>query len=414
MVTRPERDRVSPAGGLQSAAYPPGEPSKRRPELIGPFGRRAIRLGRVFGIEVGLDWSWLVIFLLITVSLSQQFAAAHEDWSRTVTLLGAVLASLLFFTSILLHELGHSVTSQAVGVPVRSITLFLFGGLASLDSEPKRPRDLFVVGAAGPAVSVALGGLFLVAGRLMPTSVVWGELLAAVFGWLGTINLILAGFNLFPGTPLDGGHLLRAVVWAWTGSAERATRVAAAMGVLFATGLIGMGFFISLLAGNLIGGLWLVFIGWFLMTAARRSTIQSELEHTLGAIRADEVMNTEPPTVQASDTVAALIAGPVLHQGRRYLLVEEPGQPAGLITLHEIKRVPAAERETTRARDIMLPAERIVTVAPDATLWEVLRRMGHENVNQVPVMTGDRLVGVISREQLVGIIKNQSELAHSA
>jgi CBS domain-containing protein len=183
------------------------------------------------------------------------------------------------------------------------------------------------------------------------------------------------------------------------------------MGVLFAMFLITVGLLVALPGGNLISGLWLVFIGWFLMSTARSSSMQTVLQGALGAIRADEVMNREPPTVRATESVAALIAGPILHQGHRYLIVDEPGEPVGLITLHEIKRVPIERRASTHAADIMLPAERVASVSPDTDLWEVLRRMGRDNVNQVPVVAGHRLLGVVSREQLVAVIQNQTELA---
>jgi Zn-dependent protease/CBS domain-containing protein len=381
-----------------------------RREVVGPFGRKAIPLGRLFGIELGLDWSWLFIFLLITLSVSGRFAAEHEDWSALSVWGGALLASLLFFASILLHELGHSVTSQMLGLPVRSITLFLFGGLARLSGEPSRPRDLFLIGAAGPAVSVTLGMLFLAVSLLVPGSPSWAGVVGAVCSWLGLVNLVLAGFNLFPGYPLDGGQLLRATIWGITGSLEKATRVSATMGGVFASFLIGMGILAGLVGGDWLGGLWLVFIGWFLMTAAKASTTQVVLEKGLGAIRAEEVMNVSPPGLPAAETVAAAIEGPILHGGHRYLIALRDAQPVGLVTLHEVKRVPAAARGTTPLTEVMVPAEQMITIEPGTSLWEVLRTMDRENVNQVPVVQDGRLLGVVSREQLLRVVRNQMEL----
>jgi len=391
-------------------AHPAGSHHSEPREIIGPFGRRAVPLGRVFGIDVGLDWSWLFIFLLITLSVSSRFAAEHEDWPAAAVWAGSLLASSLFFASILLHELGHSVTSQALGLPVRSITLFLFGGLARLSGEPSRPRDLFLIGAAGPAVSVALGMLFLLVGLVLPGASTWAQVLGTVCSWLGLVNLVLAGFNLFPGYPLDGGQLLRSIVWGATGSLEKATRASAAMGALFASFLIGMGILAGLVGGDWLGGLWLVFIGWFLMSAARASSTQVVLERELGAIRAEEVMNVSPPGIPADETVAAAIEGPILHGGHRYLIALAGHEPVGLVTLHEIKRVPAGARATTALSEIMVPAERLIAIEPGTSLWEVLKTMDRSNVNQVPVLKDGRLLGMVSRDQLLRVVRNQSEL----
>jgi len=386
------------------------EPGER--SLQGPFGRPALRLGRVLGIEVGLDFTWVFIFLLITLSLSRQLGAQHETWPAAARWAGALAASLLFFASILLHELGHSVTSNALGVPVRSITLFLFGGLASLSKEPERPRDEFLIGAAGPVVSVLLGLVFLLLSLLLPAEPLLSEVTAGVLAWLGWINLVLAGFNLFPGFPLDGGHLLRAAVWAWTGSLERATRVAAGMGALFATGLIGLGILIAIPGGNLLGGLWLVFIGWFVLSAARGSTTQMVLERGLSLLRVREVVDSDPPTVSRAASVADVIAGPVLKQGQRWLLVRDHEGPVGLVTLHEIKSVPEELRANTPIGQVMRPRSQLVTVRLDATLWQALKTLQEAGVNQLPVLDAEgRFAGMLSRERLLAVVRNQLELA---
>ncbi len=380
--------------------------------LVGPFGRPALRIGRVFGIEVGLDFTWIFIFLLITLSLSQQLEAQHETWSVTVRWTSATLASLLFFASILLHELGHSLVSKALGLPVLSITLFLFGGIASLSGEPRRPRDAFLIAAAGPAVSFFLGFLFIALCRFVSRTELPGDVTVAVCRWLGSINLLLAVFNLFPGFPLDGGHILRAGVWAWTGSLERATRVAAALGTLLAGGLIVLGILIALLGPNLLNGLWLVFVGWFVLSVARSSSLGARLESRLGAIRSREIMLTDPPSVSRAESVAAVIEGPVLQQGMRWLVVRDHEEPVGLVTLREIKGVPPAERANTPIGQVMLPRERLRSVREDTSLRQALRLMREAGVSQLPVLDGgDRLVGVLTRERLLQVVQNQLELA---
>lgn len=390
---------------------------KRKPALVGPFGSPALRVGRFFGIDVGVDASWIFIFLLITISLSQMFLSQHADWPASFAWAAAIVTSVVFFLSILLHEFGHSLTSNALGLPVRSITLFLFGGLASLSGEPERPRDEFLIGAAGPLVSILLGGLFYGLGLLVPGDPILAELARSVLLWLGTINLILAAFNLFPGFPLDGGHLLRAALWHWTGDFGRSTRIASGAGSIFALALIGVGVLTGLFTGNLFGGLWYVLIGWFLLSAARRTTSQVALEAQLGKSRVGDAMapleRSLVPSVEGSETVAEVIEGPVLHQGRRFILVEERGEPVGLVTLEDIKRVPPAERRSTPVASIMVPRSELVTTTPDSTLLDAMKRMEEAGVNQLPVVEDGRVAGVLSREQLLGVLRARMELRAS-
>ena len=407
------RARNATYGGAQPFRV---DSRKRKPALVGPFGSPALRVGRFFGIDVGVDASWIFIFLLITFSLSQMFLSEHADWPASFAWAGAIVTSVLFFVSILLHEFGHSLTSNALGLPVRSITLFLFGGLASLSGEPERPRDEFLIGAAGPLVSILLGGLFLGIGLLVPSEPVLAEVARSIFLWLGTINLILAAFNLFPGFPLDGGHLLRAALWSWTKDFGRSTRIASGAGSLFALALIGVGVLTALFGptGNLFAGLWYVLIGWFLLSAARRTSSMVTLEAQLGKSRVGDAMAPlEPsliPSVESSESVADVIEGPVLHQGRRYLLVEERGEPVGLVTLEDIKRVPIAERESTPVASIMVPRSELVTTTPDSTLLDAMKRMEEAGVNQLPVVEDGRVAGVLSREQLLRVLQARMEL----
>ena len=405
------RARNPPYGAAQPLRV---DSRRRKPALVGPFGAPAMRVGRFFGIDVGVDASWIFIFLLITVSLSQMFLSEHADWPASFAWAGAIVASILFFVSILLHEFGHSLTSNALGLPVRSITLFLFGGLASLSGEPERPRDEFLIGAAGPLVSILLGGLFLGMGFLVPAEPALAEVARSIFLWLGTINLILAAFNLFPGFPLDGGHLLRAVLWSSTKDFDRSTRIASAAGALFALALIGVGVLTGLFTGNLFAGLWYVLIGWFILSAARRTSSQVTLEAQLGKSRVGDAMAPLEPalisSVESSESVADVIEGPVLHQGRRYLLVEEEGEPVGMVTLEDIKRVPLGARGSTPVASIMVPRSELVTTTPDSTLLDAMKRMEEAGVSQLPVVEDGRLAGVLSRDQLLGVLRARMEL----
>ncbi len=383
----------------------------REPALTGPFGRRAIRLGRVFDIDVGLDWSWVFVFLLVTFTLAQGFAAGNDGWTPVQAWSGAILASVLFFVSILLHEFGHSLTSAALGLPVISITLFIFGGLARLSGEPKRPRDEFLIAVAGPAVSVVLGLGFLLLSFVLPEGQGAMAVFGVVCGWLGSTNLILAVFNVVPGFPLDGGRMLRAVVWHFTGSFERATVAAAGVGSLFAYFLIGTGIYAGLFGGALPNGLWLVFIGWFLLSAAKGSATQVVLQRQLGQIPLAPSVTPLEPMVSEQTSVAVAIEAVVLSQGCRTFFVRDDSGPTGMVTLHELKQVPNEARNITRVGEIMLTVQQLVTIPFEESLWKALEVMNEASVNQLPVEKDGRLVGVLTRERLFGIIQNVRELS---
>ena len=266
---------------------------------------QSIRLGRVLGIPIGVNYSWFIIFSLITYSLTMLFEELHPDWTYPSRIAFGVATSLLFFVSVVLHELGHSVMALRYHIPVRSITLFVFGGIAQISREPGKPAHEFNIAIAGPLVSAALGGLFYGLQWLTRDAL---EGIATLGGWLGGINLMLAVFNLVPGFPLDGGRILRAVVWRLTGSFERATAMAAASGQLFAYGFIFLGV-VQAVAGNVVGGMWIAFIGWFLLNAAQLSSAQLRFRSGLGGITARDVMRQKCWRVGGEDGVLLTVEG---------------------------------------------------------------------------------------------------------
>lgn len=390
-----------------TAATPPAEGVDAGP-IRGPFGGRVYSLGRLFGIEVGVDPSWVVVFVLFVLFFQRILAGEHADWPAWQSWSGGLAACLLFFASILLHELGHSLTSKRFGLPVISITLFLFGGLAQLAREPERPRDAFLIAVAGPLVSVLLGLGFLLLWLVLPAGAVWSATSAAVFKQLGVLNVLLAAFNAVPGFPLDGGHMLRAAIWAATRDFERATRVAATVGATFAQLLIGLGVVIAIAFGQPFNGLWLVFIGWFLLRAARGSSMQSFVRTHLGHIRVSESMSPDLSKVDAWNTVEDVLTGPVLRQGKSFLFVESDGELVGLVTVHEIRRVPAKKRPFTRVATIMVPRERLFGVTPEQTLLDALLRMERRGIHEVPVLDGEgRPVGELTRDQILRVLHQQ-------
>lgn len=370
---------------------------------------QSVKLTTIRGIDVGVHYSWFVIFFLITVSLTARFSAEHPQWTVAEHYGVGVATSLLFFASIFLHELAHSFVALAKRIPVRSITLFVFGGVAQIGREPDRPMTEFQIAIAGPLASALLAAAF---GAVAVLAEVRSEHVAALGGWLASINLLLATFNLLPGFPLDGGRVLRATLWQITGDLAKATRIAArsgqAMGYAFMFFGIWTGFTV-----NWFGGLWLAFIGWFLLNAAQESVTHVSVRTVLTGLRAEDVMSRDVPTVDARMTLADLVYEHVFRTGRRCFVVEAEGRLAGLVTLHQVKSVPRERWTTTSVGEAMTPANAVRITAPDRPIQEVLQMMEGEDVNQVPVVAGGRLVGLLTRDHLLRVLSARLELGGS-
>jgi len=372
-----------------------------------PVVRNALRLGRVFGIAIGLDWSWFIVFFLITWSLAAHyFPMNYPDWSRGLYWLVGLLTSLLFFGSVLAHELSHSLVARATGTPVKSITLFIFGGVAQIAREPQRPRDEFWMALAGPAMSLALAFLF---------GLIWlgardvSQPVAALAFWLGWINLLLAGFNLIPGFPLDGGRVLRSILWGITGDLRRATRVATTTGRMIAYIFIFWGI-LMIFRGYWINGLWIAFIGWFLENAAANSYRQVALRDQLAGHTAEEVMMVDCPRVPPDLTLEELVHDHVLRTGRHCFPVVDGERISGFITLDAIKRVPRERWATTTVDQAKSSFVQVEAVSPETELFAVLELLAAEGVAQLPVLEGGEFLGMISRENVLAFIKARGEL----
>lgn len=367
----------------------------------------AVRLGRVLGVELRLDYSWFIIFALIAWMLAgHHFPMMNPGWPRATYWGIGLLASLLFFASVLAHELAHSTVSRALGVPVRDITLFIFGGAARLMREPQRPRDEFLIAAVGPLASLAIAAAFWVLSRLggSPASPIF-----AAASWLASINVVLAVFNLLPGFPLDGGRVLRAIVWGATRSFEKATRVAVFAGRTLALFLMFWGVW-QIFAGNPAGGLWIAFIGWFLDSAAARTLQDVALKDVLSGYTVRDAVMTDCPHVEPDMVLATVVDQKVLPSGRRCFPVVSDGALRGLLTLHRIKEVARDRWTTTRVEDVMIGREDLKTVRQTDPLAEVLDRMAGEDINQFPVMEDGRFVGMVARDSLLKFIALRSEL----
>jgi len=367
---------------------------------------QSVRLGRIFGIPVGVNYSWFIIFALITLTLGSQFAYVYPEWTSSTHYIAGVVTSLLFFLSVLLHELGHSFAAKQKGINVRAITLFIFGGVAQITREPDRPMTEFYIAIMGPVVSILLAIIFWVfAIVFQPVS----EVVVGITRWLARINFILVVFNMIPGFPLDGGRVFRAIVWFYVDSYEKATRIASGVGQFVAyMFIIGGVFFI--VGGYWINGLWIAFIGWFLLTAAQQVSQYVTLKSALKGIRARDVMETDCPKVDSNVTVGALVDEYLFRTGRRAFLVMENERVAGLVTLHQIKQVPRDNWYSTSLGDIMTPVNELHWVYPETDITEVLDTMNAEDVSQIPVIQDGKLQGIIGRNHLLQVVQNRIDM----
>ncbi len=374
-----------------------------------------LRIGRVLGIPIYLHPTWFLIFALITLSLATQFAQQHPHWPRAQHWGLGILTSLFFFASVLFHELSHSVVAIHYRIPVVSITLFVFGGVARIGREPANAKQEFNIAIAGPLSSYFLAAAFWLLMRFFPSF----EMLSALAFWLAMVNFGLATFNLVPGFPLDGGRIFRAIVWGITRDFTRATRVAARSGKLIAYGMIVLGA-VWALNGKLIDGIWLAFIGWFLLTASQESVAQVAIRGALAGLRAADVMSQEVPTVGREISLEAY-GHEVLRTGRRCHLAVSDGQLLGLMNVHALNRVPREEWPATSVQAAMIPPEKIFWAAPDEPLLPLLERMLATDVNQVPIIggipddpAGTHIMGMVTRDSILRVIQLHTELGQLA
>jgi Zn-dependent protease/predicted transcriptional regulator len=355
------------------------------------------RVARIAGIEVRIDSSWAVIALLITYSMYLRLSVLYPELSGGGAVALAILSAVLFFGSVLVHELAHALVAQARGIRVQDITLFLFGGATRARVESRGPGDEFLIALVGPLTSGLLAGLFGIVASLGRD--VLSRPLAGTFGYLAWTNLLLAGFNLVPGFPLDGGRLLRSAIWKTTGSLARATRTASLSGQGVGWLLVAAGV-AWLLAGDLAGGIWFAFIGWFLVQAARSSYQELQLQQLLRGVEAEEVMAGDlrriPPELSLQDAVDDYF----MRYDHGAFPVEEQGRTLGLLTLRGVRRVPREQWPTRRVRDHMVSLDDQVVVAPDARMDGVLGKLEDGEAGRVLVAQDGEVVGIITPSDL--------------
>jgi Zn-dependent protease len=370
-----------------------------------------IKLGRIFGVEIGLHYSWFIIALLIIFSLANEFQLNNPRWSDSLRWGLALVTALLFFVSIVVHELSHALVAKARGLPVRAITLFALGGVAQIEKEAADAKTEFWMGIVGPITSFVIGLLCLG----MTYALGWTppafpqQPLPAIMMWLGVINIGLAIFNMIPGFPLDGGRVLRGLLWWITGNAKRATTIAARVGQIIAFGMIIYGV-MQFFGGAGINGLWLAFIGWFLLSASRESYAQMVITEGLRGLRVADVMSGEYTAIDAHLNLETFAEEYLMRSGRRFFVVTNNDRPEGILTPHEISEVPRARWPYTTVGDVMRPLDRTRTVGPNTPVTEALEMMTSQDLNQLPVVSGGTLAGLISRSHILQLIQTRAEL----
>jgi Zn-dependent protease len=369
--------------------------------------RHTVPIGRILGIPIDLDYSWFVVAALVTWMLAVNYFPAEfkggtgpEYW-----LMGAVTA-VLFFGSIVVHELAHSWVALRYRIPVSRITLFIFGGVSQIAGEPQSAGAEFLIAVVGPLTSLALAALFYLSEPLLANA----PPALAVVKYLALINLLLGLFNIIPGFPLDGGRVFRAIVWGVNKNFRRATLIAASTGRFIGFLFIVSGVFM-VLKGNLFNGIWIAFIGWFLESAAGAQVQQQLVQGLLVGHKVSEVMGNACAHIAGDATLQRVVDQEVLAHGRRCFLVDQGGHAAGLLTLHDIKETPRTSWTTTTATQAMSPLEKLSTTDPNAELWTVLEKMGSGGINQIPVVRGNDVIGMLSRADIVKYLHTLQQVA---
>jgi Zn-dependent protease len=381
---------------------------------------QGIRVARILGIPIFIDFSWILVFGLIAFFISGNFGAQHPNWTVTETWTVGILTTILFFASVVFHELAHSVVAQGYKIKVLSITLFIFGGLARISREPSKAIQEFNIAVAGPLASGFLSLLFYSLTILFQGN----QMVKAGGTFLALMNLMLAGFNLLPGFPLDGGRIFRAMVWGATKDFVRATQVAGTSGKMIASAMIIVGIgsiasehLASLLAVVGIGrwdGAWFVLIGWYLLNAAQASLAQVTIRGALAGLSATDVMSHEVPTIPANMNLEEY-SNEVLRTGRRMHIVTMDDRLVGLMNVAALNKVTRDEWDMNSVQAVMVPRDKIIWASPEEPLQRLLERLLAADVNQMPVVNhgedgSAHIVGIVTRDAILRVIQTRSEL----
>jgi Zn-dependent protease len=363
------------------------------------------RIARIAGVEIRIDASWAIVVLLIGFLFFGNFDVMFAGTATGVLILLTVVSTILFFASVLLHELAHSLTARGRGLEVRSITLFLFGGVSNIDLDAEHPGDEFWITIVGPFTSLAIALLFWLAVKTAPLPAVW----LGALGYLGWVNLALGVFNLVPAFPLDGGRVLRSIAWRVSGDRARATRIASMAGLGFGYLLMGLGL-VAIFAGNLVAGLWNAGIGWFLTEAARASYSQVYVQQLLEHVPARRVMRSNLDVLPSDMSLSEAIDEHLLPADHQSFLVSRNGATVGILAKSAIRDTKPALRAEVTVGAVMTLLEDAASVSPETSMDEVLDTLTGHETNRVLVIDAAEVVGIITPRDISHWLRNAKEL----
>jgi Zn-dependent protease/CBS domain-containing protein len=393
--------------------------------------RSGFRVGRIFGINIHIDWSWIFIFLLVTWNLAAAvFPTLHPDWDAATNITLGVVAALLFFLSILLHELAHSIVAKARGLPVKRITLFFFGGVSNIEREPPSPQTEFLMALVGPLVSILLGvGFIWLGGQNIPamTDAFNNPMqllrnldpLSTMLLWLGPINILIGFFNLIPGFPLDGGRILRSILWALMDDFRRATPWATTIGQVFGWLMVLAGIAmvfganIPVLGTGIANGIWFAFIGWFLINAASQSYQRVLIEDMLEGVPVERLMREPAPAVSPNLPLSALVYDHVMKSEERAFPVVEGDRLLGLVYVDKLKDLDRSYWDNMTVRDVMVLQNKLEVVTPGEDAMEGFQKLTSKEIRQIPVMQNGKLLGMLRRKDILRWLQVHSEMMSS-
>jgi Zn-dependent protease/predicted transcriptional regulator len=388
--------------------------------------RRGLQIAKVFGINIRIDITWFFIFGLVTISLANQFGDIHSDWNILQAWILAIVAAVLFFVSIAIHELAHSLVAKSQGVDVSSITLHIFGGVSNIERRPPSPKSEFWISVVGPLSSFIIGvfvtALGIFTSNIQPSSPIIlrsyiGQLnpITTILLWMGSVNIILAFFNLIPGFPLDGGRILRSLLWFVTNNLKKATRLMSWVGQGIASLIIGTGILtifgvhVPFFGSGMLNGLWLIFIGWFLYRAADASYHQLIIDDLLDDVPVREIMWQDAPTVPSNISIDNFVHNYVMRTDDYSFPVMAGQELVGLVALDDVRNIPRELWKTTVVMQIMTPLHEVISTTVDEDVAQALRKLQSANVRQLPVVREKRLVGLLRRRDILKWLQFQAE-----
>jgi len=370
--------------------------------------KSSIKLFKIFGIEIRLDYSWFIIFGLFAYFFGvSYFPSVLPDVGNGILVLVTFVTVILFFTSVLIHELSHSLVARKKGIPVERITLFLFGGMAQIEKEPETPSSEFIMAIVGPAASFVLAmffGIILFFTRDF-------AIIAEPVKYLAIINLVLGIFNMLPGYPLDGGRVLRSIIWKSTGDLKKATLIASNAGRALGFLLVALGIF-YIFVGSFINGIWLAFIGWFLQSSAQTGYRQLVFETSIKGIKVGDVVNENIVDVTGDTTIQSLVDDYFMkYRYGRFPIVDglKSRKLVGVISIHDVKEVPREQWENVKVGDVVskISEKEIADVSMEVS--EAIRKMIKNDIGHLVVMSGGKLRGIITRSDVMHFIEVRSE-----